>query len=298
MNIQVLKTFCLVVETGSINQAAKSLYLSQPAITKQIHQIEAEYGALLFNRKDGRLLLTESGHVLYPFAKSIVQDYNQSKEAVIASVAGYESTLKMGASLTIGEYLLPGLLGKFKKENPDFHLSLYVENTPKVLALLLDDMIDIALVEGIVDDTKLSIDKIKEDELVLIHAPDHPWNLKSEVKIDEIAQERMIWREPTSGTRAIIENFLNEWGILEKIESYMELGSTQSIKSAVEAGLGISIVSRLTVAREIEQGYLHEKKIHDAELKRNLWMVWKSKRFTKKKCTNLYGIHTCEGKKR
>ncbi|WP_263707752.1 LysR family transcriptional regulator [Shouchella tritolerans] len=282
MNIQLLKTFCFVVETGSINQAAKSLYLSQPAITKQIHQIEAEYGALLFNRKDGRLILTDSGHVLYPFAKSIVQDYNQSKEAVIAKLKGYESTLKIGASLTIGEYLLPGLLGRFKHKNPDFRLSLYVENTPNVLELLLDDRIDLALVEGLVDDAKLSIEKVIEDELVLIHAPDHPWSLKNEVQIDEIAQERMIWREPSSGTRAIITNFLKEWGILGKIESYMELGSTQSIKSAVEAGLGISIVSRLTVAREIEQGFLHEKKIRDTVLKRNLWMVWKPKRFTKK----------------
>ncbi len=270
------------METGSINQAAKTLYLSQPAITKQIHQIETEYGALLFNRKDGRLTLTDSGNVLYPFAKSIVQDFYQSKDAVAANMEGYEETLKIGASLTIGEYLLPDLLGKFKKNNPDFHVSLYIDNTPKVLELLADDMIDLALVEGLVDDPKLSIDKVKEDELVLIHAPDHPWSKRSEIEIEEIVQERMIWREPTSGTRAIIENFLHDWGILDKVESYMELGSTQSIKSAVEAGLGVSIVSRLTVAREIELGFLREIKIRDATLKRNLWMVWTSKKFTKK----------------
>ncbi|GAF63292.1 putative transcriptional regulator [Bacillus sp. TS-2] len=285
MNIQLLKTFCLVVETGSINQTAKQLYLTQPAVTKHIHQLEVEYGTLLFNRNDGRLTLSDSGQILYPFAKSIVQDFNQSKEAVATSIKGYEHALKIGASLTIGEYLLPRLLGSFKHQNPDYHLSLFVENTPKILELLLDDIIDFALVEGLVETTKLSVEKMKEDELVLIHPPNHPWSDKNEIEMNEILQERMIWREPSSGTRTITENFLNQWGILDKIDSYMELGSTQAIKSAVEAGLGISIVSKLTVSREIEQGFLKEIKIKDVVLSRNLWMVWKPKKFTKKSVT-------------
>ncbi|QDP39184.1 selenium metabolism-associated LysR family transcriptional regulator [Radiobacillus deserti] len=282
MNIQVLKTFLLVVETGSINQAAKSLYLSQPAITKQIRQLEEEYGALLFDRSDGRLTLTDSGNILYPFAKTMVQDYNLSKEAVAANLEGYEETLNIGASLTIGEYLLPRLLGTFKKQYPDYHLSLVVENTPQILTHLTDDKIDLALVEGLVETSHLSVERLKEDELVLIHSPEHSWSTRENIALEELTHERMIWREPSSGTRAIIENFLTEWGILEKIESYMELGSTQSIKSAVEAGLGVSIVSKLTVAREIEQGIIREVKIRDIELKRNLWIVWATKRFTKK----------------
>ncbi|WP_407267895.1 LysR family transcriptional regulator [Radiobacillus sp. PE A8.2] len=282
MNINTLKAFCLVVEVGSISQAAKLSYVSQPAVTKQIHQLESTYEVLLFDRKDGRLVLTESGKVLYPYAKTIVEDFRRSQEAVLDNSKGYHETLTVGASLTIGEYLLPGLLGQYNRNHPDINFSLMVENTPRVLEALVEGVIDVALVEGIVKDKKLLVENMADDELILIHAPDHPWKQRNEIDIEEIAHERMLWREPTSGTRLIIEDFLRQYGVFDKINQYMDLGSTQSIKSAVEAGLGISIVSRLTVAREINQGVLCEAKIKGISFKRDLWLVRKQQRFSKK----------------
>jgi DNA-binding transcriptional LysR family regulator len=282
INIDILKMFCLVIDVGSISQAAKLSFVSQPAVTKQIRQLESSYGALLFDRKDGRLLLTKSGKTLYPFAKTIVEDFKRSKEAVQDSINNYESTLRVGASLTVGEYLLPSLLGRFKKLNPEYKLSLIIENTPKILEELSDNVIDLALVEGMVQSKDLLVESIADDELVLIYPPEHRWKNLEEVHIDELVEERMLWREPTSGTRLIIENFLKGHKVLDKIENYMELGSTQAIKSAVEAGLGISIVSRLTVARELKQGTLNEIKLKNTELKRNLWLVRKQQRFNKR----------------
>lgn len=279
LNIESLKLFCLVVDEGSISQAARLSFVSQPAVTRQIHQLENFYGTLLFDRTDGKIKVTETGKMLYPFAKTIIHDFNRSKEVIKQATGEYHSSLHVGASFTIGEYLLPSLLGRFKKKQPDIKVSLTIKNTPGVIDDLFNDVIDLALVEGIFENEKFIVEKFADDELLLVCSPEHVWT--EQIQIKELANERMIWRESSSGTRLIVENMLREHGILEKIESYMELGSTQAIKSAVEAGLGISILPRLTVARELEQGTLKGVNILDVTIMRDLWLVKKNQRFHK-----------------
>ncbi len=281
LKLENLKMFCLVVDEGSISQAARLSFLSQPAVTRQIHQLENYYNTLLFDREEGRLRVTEAGKLLYPFAKAIVNDFNHSKEVIQQSTGKYNANLIVGASLTIGEYLLPSLLGRFKKQQPEIKVTLTIKNTPRVLEDLSNDVIDLALVEGLVENTDFIVDKFAEDELILVCPSDHPWKDRKEIQLEELGNERMIWRESISGTRLIVENMLREHGVLEKIESYMEIGSTQAIKSAVEAGLGISILPRLTVARELEHGFLREVDIYRINMARNLWLVRKNKRFSK-----------------
>ncbi|SFB01255.1 DNA-binding transcriptional regulator, LysR family [Lentibacillus halodurans] len=281
MNIETFKMFCLVVDMGSVSQAAKLSFVSQPAVTKQIQHLETAYGALLFERQDGRLSLTENGEILYPYAKSIVSEYNRSQESIQEKLDHANTTLTVGASYTIGEYLLPSLLGKFKKKNPELKLSLSINNTPKILDELANHLLDLALVEGVIQNEDLLAESFADDELVLIHPPDHPWRNLEEIAIEEITYERMLWRETTSGTRSMIEKILKDHNVLDKIDNYMELGTTQAIKSAVEAGLGVSIVSRLTVAQELKQGILKEVSIRHTNLKRDLWLVRKNQRFYK-----------------
>ncbi|MFF2288749.1 LysR substrate-binding domain-containing protein [Peribacillus butanolivorans] len=281
MKLENLRMFCLVVDEGSISQAARLSFLSQPAVTRQIHQLENFYSTLLFDREEGRLRVTEAGKLLYPFAKAIVNDFNHSKEVIQQSMGAYNTNLIVGASLTIGEYLLPSLLGKFKKQQPEVKVTLTIKNTPRVLEDLSNDVIDLALVEGLVENTDFIVEKFADDELILVCPSDHPWKDRKEIQVEELGNERMIWRESISGTRLIVENMLREHGVLEKIESYMEIGSTQAIKSAVESGLGISILPRLTVARELDQGFLREVGISRIDITRNLWLVRKNKRFNK-----------------
>ncbi|MBK5441666.1 MULTISPECIES: LysR family transcriptional regulator [unclassified Peribacillus] len=281
MKLENLRMFCLVVDEGSISQAARLSFLSQPAVTRQIHQLENYYSTLLFDREEGRLRVTEAGKLLYPFAKAIVNDFNHSKEVIQQSTGAYNTNLIVGASLTIGEYLLPSLLGKFKKQQPEVKVTLTIKNTPRVLEDLSNDVIDLALVEGLVENTDFIVEKFADDELILVCPSDHPWKDRKEIQVEELGNERMIWRESISGTRLIVENMLREHGVLEKIESYMEIGSTQAIKSAVESGLGISILPRLTVARELDQGFLREVGISRIDITRNLWLVRKNKRFNK-----------------
>jgi LysR family transcriptional regulator, transcriptional activator of the cysJI operon len=279
VNIESLQMFCLVVDEGNISQAARLSYVSQPAVTRQIHQLENYYGTLLFDRTDGKMRVTDAGKLLYPFAKSIIHDFNRSKEIIKQAMGEYHTILHVGASFTIGEYLLPSLLGRFKKEKPEIKLTLTIKNTPSILEDLLNDVIDLALVEGLVENKDLLVEKFADDELILVCAPEHHWAKK--IQISELLNERMILRESGSGTRLIVENMLRENGILEKINGYMELGSTQAIKSAVEAGLGISILPKLTVARELELGLLKEVDINGVTIVRNLWLVKKHQRFNK-----------------
>ncbi|MGY0693848.1 LysR family transcriptional regulator [Virgibacillus sp. FSP13] len=281
MNIDTFKMFCLVVDLGSVSQAANLSFVSQPAATKQIQHLESAYGVLLFKRKDGRLSLTENGKLLYPYVKSIVDEYNRSQKAIQDKLDYANTRLTIGASYTIGEYLLPSLMGKFKKKNPKLQLSLNINNTPQILDELSNDVLDLALVEGLIQNDDLLVESFADDELVLIHPPDHPWNDRKEIDVEEITYERMLWRETTSGTRLIIEKFLKDHNVLDKMENYMELGTTQAIKSAVESGLGVSIVSRLAVAEEIKQGRLKEISIRNTNLKRDLWLVRKNQQFYK-----------------
>lgn len=286
LNIENLKMFCLVVDEGSISQAARLSFVSQPAVTRQIHQLENFYGALLFDRSEGKMSVTEIGRTLYPFAKAIVNDFNHSKEVIQQLTDEYNANLRVGASLTIGEYLLPSLLGRFKKQKPEIKVTLTIKNTPLVLEDLSKDVIDLALVEGVVENTDFIVEKFAEDELILVCPSDHPWKDRKEIHIEELVNERMIWRESTSGTRHTVESTLREYGILDKMESYMEIGSTQAIKSTIEAGLGITILPRLTVARELEQGLLREVTISGVKITRNLWLVKKNIRFNKVEVDN------------
>jgi LysR family transcriptional regulator, transcriptional activator of the cysJI operon len=286
LNIESLRLFYLVVEEGSISQAARLSNISQPAATKQIHQLENNYGALLFNRTEGRLKLTEAGNALYPFAKEIVTEYYRSKETVQQVIGNNEESLSVGASLTIGEYLLPEALGNFKKNYPNIKLSLHIGNTPAILEKLENNVIDLALVEGLVDGKSFDTKKFADDELILICPPDHNFTDRTEIEIQELTKEQMIWRESTSGTRLIVESALKRRGILDHMDSYMELGSTQAIKSAVEASLGISILPRITVAKELKHGELCEVKVKDFSINRDLWLLQKSLRFNRNNVEN------------
>ncbi|ASN05793.1 LysR family transcriptional regulator [Virgibacillus necropolis] len=282
MNIGNLEMFCRVIEEGSISQAARIGYVSQPAVTSKIRQLEKHYGAELFDRTGGKLNLTESGSALYLFAKEIIDCFKRSEEAV-KGIANLEATtLNIGASLTIGEYLLPGILGEFQKENRNVNFNLAIGNTPNIVAQLENRDIDIALVEGIVTHDDLNIEKFAEDELIMVIPSNHRWNDRSKINIEELPQEKMIWREKNAGIREIVENVLRENNVLEKVKGHMELGSTQSIKSAVEAGMGISILPRLSVTRELELGVLKHVTISDIHITRDLWVVKIASRFPKK----------------
>lgn len=279
MNLDSFKVFCLVVENGSISEAARRSFVSQPAVTRQIRSLEEYYGVPFFERLGGKLQVTAAGQIFYPYARAILEDNERAKEALSEWIGKYQPHVCMGATLTIGEYLLPRLFGDFKKVYPDFDLSLKIGNTQEILEGLKDHSIDIALVEGKIEEDSLIVEEFAEDELILICSAAHPWAIREEISVEELCDERMIWREVGSGTRVIIENALDQFGILDKVTPFMEIASTQAIKAAVEAGLGVSFLSKMTLMRELEQNYVKEVKVKGFGLKRILWMVLAPQRF-------------------
>ncbi|RBP95848.1 LysR family transcriptional regulator [Cytobacillus firmus] len=281
MNIASLRMFCRVVDEGSMSKAARLSFVSQPAVTKQIRQLENRYGTLLFDRMDGKMTLSKAGEVLYSYAKDIIEADNTSFQAIQEILGEHEHKIQVGASPTIGEYLLPGMLGAFKKHHQEMNFRLWVGNTPYILSKLEENEIDIALVESGVKDPNYKVQKFAEDDLILVTSHHHRWKGKEFIEVDELKEEKIIWREKNSGTRELVELALREYMMLEQMDYAMELGSIQSIKSAVEAELGISILPRITVLKELKYNILREVKIKDFSIKRALWIVQKKRRFKK-----------------
>lgn len=279
MNIDNLRIFCRVVEEGSITKAAELSFVSQPAVTRQVRQLESSYGTALLNRNGGKIRLTEAGKIIYPYAKEILALNRAAYESIQEHLGKMDKILHIGASLTIGEYLLPALIGRFKKRYPDIKFSLSIGNTPYMLEKLEDNEIDIALVEGVFQNDRYKKQIFADDELILVAVYDHRWRKREQISIHELPEEKMIWREQESGTRFVVEEALKEHNVLEKIDNAMELGSMQAIKSAVEANLGVSILPKLTVQNEIKYRTLREIPISDFHLTRDFWMVKKQRRF-------------------
>ncbi|GGJ98186.1 LysR family transcriptional regulator [Lentibacillus kapialis] len=281
MNVENFLMFCRVVEEGSITKAAGLGYVSQPAVTRQIRQLEDSYGTNLFDREEGTLQLTEAGALLYPYAKEFLAIYRETHERIQEHLGKQEMALHVGASLTIGEYLLPGLIGQFKKLYPSVQFNLSIGNTPLMLAKLEKNDIDIALVEGVVSEEAYKKQKFADDELILVTAYNHRWGKRGSIQLSDIPEEKMIWREKESGTRQIVEESLQKNHVLEKMENAMELGSMQAIKSAVEAGLGTSILPKLTIQKELQYKVLREIPVEGFDLIRDFWMVQKKRRYEK-----------------
>src|SRR5699024_2377844 len=172
-------------------------------------------------------------------------------------------------------------MGKFTKKFPQYLFSLTTGNTPQILESLKKQEIDIALVESDFNDEMLKKEVFAKDKLILTVSTDHRWKDRDFINSSELIQEKMIWREPESGTRVIIENALKEANVFKEISSTMELGSIESIKKAVEANLGISLLSTLAVKLELKCETLQEIPIKNINLVRDLFIVREPKRFSK-----------------
>ncbi|GAK13481.1 LysR family transcriptional regulator [Geomicrobium sp. JCM 19039] len=279
MKIHTFELFCLIAEKGSISSAAREAYLTQPSVTKSVRDLEEEFGCLLFNRQQGRISLTEAGKQLYPHARAIVSEFYNSKEAVLFIQQHIQSKLRIGASYTLGEYVLPKIISSFKQQSPG-ELQLQILNTPDILDLLHADELDLAFVEGEVGGDDFTKEPIATDEIVAIAAPTHPLAARTSLVIDDLYPHHLISREEASGTRRIVEQHLSE-RMKSPPSPYIELSTTQAVKSAVLSGVGYAFVSRLVVEQEIGHGAFVHIPIANLSIHRTLWAVKKEKRFEK-----------------
>src|SRR5512146_984209 len=199
-----LKVFCTVAETKSFSKTSEIIHLTQPAVSLQIQALEEICETKLFDRSSSTVSLTPAGEVLYKYAKEILTLYS-SAEKVIGEITGVvNGSISIGASSTMGNYLLPGVITDFKKTHLKIKLHLLVGNTKRIVELLNSGSIDLGLVEGEVSRQKMIVEKLIPDELLLVVPSYPPWSKKKDISVSEIVKEPFIFREGGSGTRQMI----------------------------------------------------------------------------------------------
>lgn len=252
-----LKTFINVAKLRSYTRAAEMLNLTQPAVTQHIKQLEEYYEVKLIKKKGRQISLTEEGELLLKSAKEF-ETNSILLERKLKNKSSVNKRYNIGATLTIGEFVLPNLLGDYKRTHGNIDVIMHVHNLEEVLKRMSNGEFDLGIVEGPFDKSKFNYKKLKDDELVLVAAPTSSLAMREKVEIAEIINDgKLILREKGSGTRMIFENKLKELGHnLTDMKIYMEVGSIGAIKSLVEANLGYTVISREAVKRELDSGAL------------------------------------------
>ncbi|HBT95995.1 MAG TPA: LysR family transcriptional regulator [Coriobacteriia bacterium] len=282
MNVmeQKLRIFKEVADLSNITLASKILHMSQPSVSIQIHELERELGVRLFDRSNKGVVLTQEGQVFYGHAYRLIESIEVAKTELLNAKKNKRNCIHIGATLTIGEYLLPRIAYHFSNLYRDADFCVTIENTKTVTKDLLERHLNIALVEGpIPADTQLTLKRFWHDELALIVPNNERWKNRESITFEELTRERMVLREKGSGTREIMELALMHEGFDPKMLNVIaELSSTQAIKIAVLDGLGVSIISKLTVQQECRLSIMKTLSIEECHLARPLNILIDEKR--------------------
>jgi DNA-binding transcriptional LysR family regulator len=280
MDDHKLKVFCAVAETKSFSQASKIMYLTQPAISLQIRALEEQLGTKLFTRSNKAVALTETGEILYRHSQEILDSYAAIEKEINEATGLVKGKLLIGASTTLATYYLPNIIVEYKKSYPDILIDFERGNTQRIVDSLLKAKIDLGLVEGEVKDHRIEVEKMDSDELLLVVNSTHPWAEGPDISIREIIGQPFIMREEGSGTRQVVESTLARAGVnVSDLNIVMYLGSTEAIKTAVENGLGISIISGWAVRKEMRFGVLRAISFKDIRFQRDFSLVYQKKSF-------------------
>lgn len=262
-----LITFLTVAKIKNYTKAAQILNLTQPAVSQHIKFLEEDYGVNLIKKVGRNIDLTEEGEELFKYVKEMeLKDRNLYKK--LRNKSSIHKRYNIGATLTIGGYILPQIIGKYKEKCPNIDIILTVNNTEEILKKLLKEELELGIVEGPFDRSKFKYKKLKDDEMVLVVSSSSHFMKKDYIKIDEVLYDgKLILREEGSGTRKYFENILlNKGYSMKELNVYMEVGSIDAIKSLVEANLGYTIISKEAVKRECELGVIKVLPVVDKNL--------------------------------
>lgn len=287
MTLYQLQTLRMAARLKSFTRAAEALHLTQPAVSAQIVALEKEFKVKLFDRVGKTVTLTEAGQVMLSATEDIlgrVEDVRRAFEDLEGLGRG---KIAIGASVVVGIYLLPEILGRFKKKHPAIDLVLDIDYARHVVEEVLNQRVDIGIIgEGVpVTDERIVVKTFAEDELVVITSKRHAWAKRPVVAPSELARQPFIIPERGSATQESGFRFLEALGI--KLNVTMELGNIEGVKKAVEADLGISIVSRCAVLKEVEAKRLRMMRLEGMALKRHLNFIWRKGKHLSK-ATNVF----------
>lgn len=274
MNLHQLYIFHKVAQLEHFSRAAEELFISQPAVSKGVQELEKALGQPLFDHIGRNVQLNQAGRLLYDYANQIFALENEA-ETALQQLDGLErGRLAISATMTIGTYLLPEPLGRFRTLYPAIELSLDIANAAEVQAKVLANLFEVGLVEGFVTAPELVSSVWRQDEMVLIDATRQPLIAEEVLSLSQLLERRIpfILREPGSGTRAVLDKAIASRQ-LPPIKPALQLNSLEAIKRTVSAGLGVSFVSNHSVKLEIELGLIRRVRLTDFELIRSLHLV-------------------------
>ena len=272
MNFNQLKIFYFVVKYGSFSAAAEALCITQPAVTKQIQQLQATYGIKFLNRFGRKMVLTDAGKVLYDIADKIFQFESQAEEKIRDFQQRKSGHIQIHASESFGAYYLPLIIYPFRKKYPQISISITILPPQQVLenTLRLDN--DLGFISSHIKHKKLIVKEVLEDRLVLIVPPDHPFTKRKCIEPKHLEGQPFIMHEKGSASRSIVDDFIKKNGL--SILTTLELSNNEAIKKAVKQGIGLSLISEHVVSEEVENKKLKIIPLTDhSSLKRKFYMI-------------------------
>lgn len=273
MNLHHLRVFLAVAECGGIGAGAARLHISQPAVTREIRELEASLGIALFDRHPRGVRLTEGGQRLLQYAQRIFT-LEQAAERDLRGFANLsQGELHLGASATLGSYLLPPLLNRFRARHPQVFVSLQISNTGEVTQQLDDGRIALGFVEGDFDRLGYAHRLLARDALLPVVGPRHPLAGRSDLEMAELTGHALYLREPGSGARASIEQAYRAHGL--EPQAQMVIGGTEALKRLIAEGHGIAWLSQLVVGEELASGRLVRLDLRERQILRDLHVLWR-----------------------
>jgi DNA-binding transcriptional LysR family regulator len=269
-SLHQLHTFYVVVREGTLSAAAQALYVTQPAVSLQIKQLEARLGLVLLTRRGRRQTLTDAGETVFDYARRMFGLMEELERELDDQKGLRSGRLVVGASTTVGEYLLPEALGRYRARYPAIELQLSIGNTTTIIEMVLRHELDFGLVGGASDSPELLVSPFAEDEICFIAPRDHPL-VGYPVELRDVVGDRFVLRERGSATRQEAEQCLRAHGLEFKVA--MELGSNEAVKQAVVAGLGLGALSKHALRAELAAGQLRVLSVQDWVCRRRFYLI-------------------------
>ncbi|PHM51562.1 DNA-binding transcriptional regulator YeiE [Xenorhabdus sp. KK7.4] len=267
ITLRQLEIFAEVLKSGSTTQASQQLALSQSAVSASLTDLEGQLGVQLFDRVGKRLVTNEHGRLLYPKALALLEQTGEVEQLFKLEMGA----LRLAASSTIGNYMLPEMLAKYRKEYPDTPLELHISNTEDVIKSVAEFRVDLAFIEGLCHNPDLITQPWLKDELIVFSSPESPL-VRSNLALEDLIKAPWILREKGSGTREVLDQLL--FSQMPRFNIAMELGNSEAIKHAVQYGMGISCLSRRVVREQLKNGTLVELVIPGLNLYRTLYLIY------------------------
>jgi len=287
INLFGLRIFVMVAEKKSFSAAARSLYLTQPAITHQVKNLESYFATPLFKRESNTVLLTPAGEILYKYAKRFSKLDDELMEEIEHYTGRLKGDLVIGACSMVGEHLIPSLVKDFHKAHPEVNFSIEIGNCPSVIDKLLKGTIDVGLIGDKVAHRDLLTEELLEHTLFLVFSPGYLDIDGETVPLKDLTGMKLLLREEGVGTRVQFEEMVSQRGMkLRNFQVITVSGSNEVIKMMVKHGVGVSFLPRKAIERELEMGDLKALQLQEGELKHKFYLVYRKQKVTSLKTKN------------